>query len=400
MLRALPPIAHFLPPIDGIMDVFDAALACSFGAEVHAPFQSMARSQDLVQPSQDDAALETISDGDACDAVTIDSQSTDCADAPMHAKTPSPSSSLRKRPLSKSAKKDQTPSRVVNADKKCQIKPLRVCDVKEVRCVFIKHLIHGPLPIPLWGVYNVVWDVRDKLQDVSFIRVGTMEHWLQRLISALTRKPARALAKAFVDSFQLTFKDRLNNARLFSDEADDVFSNESPGGVENTCFLARVKKTKLAGIVKLSIGGHSVHCLNHATQALLKLDAGTIEFIASWVAPLVKELAERLGTDGSQPSHALNGGSSEVSSLATKFKFASPPTPNVRDKISWDPKRHAWHVFVRKPKGTFDASDFKVNPDLRGNEYDAEKLAVYRRAVETWNRLDGTTRLRVRTSVV
>ena len=401
MLRVLPPIAHFLPPIDGMMDVFDAALTCSFGAEVNAPaaFQSMARSQDLLHPSQDDAALETISEEEACDAFTIATKSTDCADAPKHAKTPSPSSP-RKRPLSKSAKKDPTSSRVRNADKSCRIKPLGEGDATQLQYVFIKHHTHGRQPIPLWGAYNAVWDVKD-VQDVSFIKVGTREHWLKRLVDSQTKKHAREVAAAFVDSFRLTFNDCLNNARSFTDDVENVLDNELPGGVDNTDSLARFKKTKWAGVVKLDICGHSVHCLNNAAMILLKLDVHTIEFIASWVAPLVKELAEtHVRTGGSKQSLGLDGGSKNVSSLANQFQFASLPTPNVRDKVCWEPTHHAWRVHVQKPKGMFDASDFTVDPGLCGKAYDAAKLTVYRDAVDTWNRLDGTTRARIPTSLV
>ena len=67
---------------------------------------------------------------------------------------------------------------------------------------------------------------------------------------------------------------------------------------------------------------------------------------------------------------------------------------NVRDKVSWNPTAHKWNALLKNAKGK-PSDDFDVDPALDAQAYEKQKVAAYWRAVDTWNRLDLSSRLRI-----
>ena len=67
-------------------------------------------------------------------------------------------------------------------------------------------------------------------------------------------------------------------------------------------------------------------------------------------------------------------------------------TPNIREKILWNPTAHAWIVYIKHPKQPIPADKYAADPNESVEEYEAQNNAAYWRAVEAWNTLDGTKR--------
>ncbi len=122
---------------------------------------------------------------------------------------------------------------------------------------------------------------------------------------------------------------------------------------------------------------------------MFKVDRLTATCIVGWVVPLVSELA-RSQADVESSSDALT---SDTPTKMAAFHFTASPTPNVRGKVTWNPSAHMWALQVGKPKG--QAALSQVDPSLDADQYEREKVAAYSRAIQAWNRIDGTTRHRI-----
>ena len=77
-------------------------------------------------------------------------------------------------------------------------------------------------------------------------------------------------------------------------------------------------------------------------------------------------------------------------------------TPNVRDKVLWDPTNNAWKLLLvekNKPKRASFIDDqgvtLKVPERLTAAEHEIEKKSAYARATRAWNALDASGRWRI-----
>ena len=124
----------------------------------------------------------------------------------------------------------------------------------------------------------------------------------------------------------------------------------------------------------------------------LKIDEATVKFIAGWILPLVRVCAKTKAPSqemlGCSPSTALSQDD------LNGFHLQDGPTPNIRDKVCWNPTAHKWMVLLKHAKGK-PSEDFAVDPAQDAQTYEKQKVVAYWRAVETWNRLDSSNRFRI-----
>ena len=295
-------------------------------------------------------------------------------------------------------------------------------DRVDVPCVFIDEeqgKKKTQVPIPLWGQYTVTWGAYD-FGETKWIVIGNQECWMKRLVDVVQKKPVRQWAKVFKDRFAREFFERLEEARAPTKQMDDILGSsawEKPSPKNRT---ARENESR---VIEIKIDEFTLTCVNTVSRCLMRLDESTQRFIACWVAPLIKEmtpnmpLGELREVDERLPP-LQRGSSSE--SLGDMFTFRMPAncTPNYREKVCWDPPRHAWKVTVKKLVDTHGklleiqivkaASKGKltkeyieyiaVNPTQDVVLYEAEKMAKYWRAIQAWNDKDKSTRHRITTT--
>ena len=198
-----------------------------------------------------------------------------------------------------------------------------------------------------------------------------------QVIDAITQTCVRKAGKLFTHLFRQEFNHCVRTARTSakSSIADSDDECSQPTG---------------AFVLEACMGGHQVRCLNHTARMVLELDAKTEDFIMAWMVPLVRELAHEVGPPATVP--ACPG--PQCSTPEAGFRFSANMTPNIRDKLCWNPLAHAWTVSLVKPKGT-PTESFAVDAALPTEDFEEAKSAAYRRAIETWNRLDGSNRQRI-----
>ena len=403
-----------------MMDAFADALA--FPDEVDVPVvgpKPLTSSQNIATSEQleEDDPFET----EAWDAEAIgDSHSQDDAD-----------NSIVHRPACRIASKKRPPVEPTSSNKKprykesstMKVNSLEGNDLVHVPCVFVDH-DHGKkggilrVPIPLWNQCTVVWGAYD-FGTIPWIVVGTQEMWMKRLVDMVQKKPVRHWAKHFQKRFAREFKDSLREARGPEVALLDLF-DESPVICNNSQSATVTKRLRTdrenSRVIKIKIGEFGLTCVNTHVRCLLRLDSATKRFIASWVAPLMKAMTlelpiEELGETDEAPGSLQRGSSSESLGAAITFKMPENATPNHREKVWWDPPKHAWKVSVKTPVGIpsrvaepgtkstqLCTKYFSVSASHDPKQYEAQKVAEYWLAVQHWNDADKSKRYKIPTT--
>ena len=265
-----------------------------------------------------------------------------------------------------------------------QLIRLEMVDGNAMPCVFVD--TEHTVAVPLWRQYRATWKGTD-FDGSKFIVVGTQETWVPTLLTAVHGRKGclRDMVKTFVDRFRREFLPCLvrgANAHTAESCHLDSSSEDSNDDTQDT-HRHRPKQ-----LVDIMIGGFTLTCINTKRRATLKLDAGTVKFISEWLVPLARQCPAT--TDNS--SEPLPDG--PVAGESPGFQLSVSSTPNIRDKVTWNPTAHSWILFLKHPKGQ-PSDTFAVDHHLTSKEYAKRKDELYWRAVRVWNELDSSKRFRI-----
>ena len=120
------------------------------------------------------------------------------------------------------------------------------------------------------------------------------------------------------------------------------FSDSEP---EDDAGPVRWSADHVAAVIEITMGGFKVTCLNSKRKMALKLDDVTVSFISSWVVPFVKVCA------GCQELRQESLASASVEDQSQGYRQAASKTPNLRDKVVWNPTAHTWKLIFKNQKG-------------------------------------------------
>ena len=146
--------------------------------------------------------------------------------------------------------------------------------------------------------------------------------------------------------------------------------------------------------MEVSVGEHTVACVNTQQRIALLLDDRTKKLIAEHLVDALKNRVQAsTGTDGGSFS----------SPERSNAPFFVPPdcAPTHRDKVVWRPGESCWaiHAKVADGKGGKTRKCWRLLVDraLDGGNYAEERIRVWKQAVEEWNKADlsNATRLKV-----
>jgi hypothetical protein len=371
-----------------MMDIFASALADSVETDTKVDARSTtAPSPDIPQSSETCITIPDDADTDGYsveDPIARGHSTSQAAPSTKRStsKVPSPQSDFpaKKRNRSEGTKPlHLKPVEVGKLDKESGKRE----EWHDLTCIFVKTGKHN-VPVPLWSQYTATWKgVEDK--RATWIVVSSWEWWLMRVIDAVTAKSVRQVGKTFTDYFRKEFLACMASARRPGVHEDPLADDDSSDD--------KTKRPKRSQTfeVQANIGGYSVNCLNHTTRMVLKVDQQTVTFITGWIVPLVRKLAH---SQAMKPSGSESTTEESPTSLAG-FHFQASPTPNIRDKVCWNPSIHAWKLVLHKTKDGKISSNFCVEPNLPADKYEKERIAEYWNAVEAWNRMDGSKRVRI-----
>lgn len=151
-------------------------------------------------------------------------------------------------------------------------------------------------------------------------------------------------------------------------------------------------------VFKVHCGGMPVTILNDGRQMILQLDDDGVRFIQHGM----KELIEKLTMRASDPSTSPV----KIDDLETAcFKF-DDSTPNIFEKVIWDPDRRSWKVtYKSNGKKTITYQDrsgisLGVSDELSEEAFESKKADLYTTAIQTWNDLDKSSRKKITVPLV
>jgi hypothetical protein len=212
------------------------------------------------------------------------------------------------------------------------------------------------------------------------------------LVDAVTKKSVRDVAKTFADHFRKQFQTAMATARKAQNLENPLSDSDSENHVTFPENQVRNYAEVKSAVIEIALGEFTIVSLNSNRKLTLKIDEATVKFIAGWIVPLVRVCAKTKA-----PSQEMLGcGASTALSQddLNGFHLRDGPTPNIRDKVCWNPTAHKWKVLLKHAKGK-PSEDFAVDPAQDAQTYQEQKVVAYWRAVETWNRLDSSNRFRI-----
>ena len=335
-----------------------------------APSQGVARSRDVI-----DLADECVETADATLTADLTKQALIAHGPEIPGKAKG-----TKRASSRKDEDDESPKRQCDSTKQLKFHMIKEVHGHLMPCIQDASFRHH-LPVPLWGQYRATWRETD-LKNTTWILVSSQESWVKGMVNALTNKSVREVASKFHHTFEKMFKTSVTAARK-SRNLSAAFSED-----EDDDRPARFSAENVQSSIDITIGDFTVTCLNSKKRMALKLDEKTVNFITKFVVPFMK---------GCGAKSAKSGESAPPPRLADQsqgYQLAASITPNLRDKVYWNPKAHEWKLTIKNPKGQ-TGEQFVVNAAQPPADYEKEKTVKYWRAVKAWNLLDGSKRHRI-----
>ena len=246
-------------------------------------------------------------------------------------------------------------------------------------CVFVqrqgKKGAAGPDAVPLWPRYTLQWR-GEAIAACHWVIVAPTEYWVKQLIDNTTTAHVRPLARKLCDAFRHVFRKALEHARLQAKTP-----GAPPCGKPKVARASKVRSTT----VEVSLGEHTVACVNTHHKIALLSDDRTKNMIADLLVDLLKERVQAsTGTDGGSLS----------SPDVPNAPFFIPPNraPTHRDKVVWRPGESCWAVRakVADDSGGTKMKSWRLIVDraLDPEKFAEERIRVGKQAVHEWNEAD------------
>jgi hypothetical protein len=367
----------------------------AFGSDVVTDFDSLARktmrnNEEMVIDCDEpdlDAIEEAAMQGVESSAEKQTAAETQVAVRPCSTRGVPPQSNKRKR---LAAQKKQ-PRRAM--DPKLQLKLTAVPDANasEIRCFLVSGKKGGQEAIPLWPQCIVEWRNAD-FGDTTWLTISTQSRWLHLMVNAITPKCVRDVCQYVIVAARSEFSACLTRARSpFKTHNQDESEHEGSDSDSDADMPAALLSS---AALNVEIGGYFVKCINTKRQMLICNDEASVQFIRHWLLPLAhKSIDSTIAKKGPFPEVKL------PKEISGGFHFSANPMPNISGKVTWNPEQHAWRMKAKKPRmkmENFYVVDWKLSSDA----YHNVRSQQYQKAVDAWNKCDGTTRHRIKLNAV
>ena len=280
-------------------------------------------------------------------------------------------------------------------------------DVPKMPCAFMEVKMQGNTTstdqkvLTLWPLYSVNAQLSGQDSKDGWIVIAKTEQWLEDLVRlAVDASHVGKAIQKLLNEMDSRWAEALKRARQrFMKEAKcATHSSDSEAEDRKTVEIESVRlPLRSQATLKAQIGGFNVTVLNLIRPKVLKVDADALIFITEYIVKRVVHLLSvaQAGTEAASSS-------AQPVPLA-KFHFPDSPTPNVRDKVVWDPTKHAWRIIV-KSEHSHKVSDqhkdeqgrtLSVDFSLKREDYFEARIEAYDRAIRAWNALDKSKKDRI-----
>ena len=272
-----------------------------------------------------------------------------------------------------------------------KLTPVQAANGSDIRCIFVPQKKDGLEAIPLWPQFKADWRGA-RLGETTWLSVSTQSRWVYLMVNAITPKCVRDVCQHMFVAARSEFSACVTRARsqtksVIQDESQNVDSDS-----DSDADMQHVHKD--AAALNVDIGGYTVKCINTKRQILISVDDASVKFIRHWLLPLAQK-SVLSAVEKKSPLAVAK----PLTEAVVGFQFSANPMPNLSGKVTWNPANHAWRVKANKPCMKIEGS-FEVDKFLSADAYHKVKSLEYRKAVDAWNKCDGSKRHRIKVATV
>ena len=235
------------------------------------------------------------------------------------------------------------------------------------------------------------------------MKLSLQEDWLQsllRLKDGRSRKVGSQLNAALVELWRDAIQSgrseirKGGHAESSSDEEQERVDEEDSSEEELEKMLALKQVSfKNRKTLEVRIKTFAITVLNCLRPKMLLVNQQALLFIQNHLIESLRLLCvvSRCSAAPSQQS---------ITCASAKFSFPPLRTPNIRGKVSWDPRKQGWKVDIKSANIMLPPMQDKDGQTLcvegcKGAVFQEKKKDAYMRAILTWNTLDRSTRARI-----
>ena len=347
-------------------------------------------------------------------AQSLASSSRDSLQAPARSQQISGSQPTKKCRSRAPAKETSQPAK--KRYRSCQSKanqaltrtPLAEDSTRKINCIFVipcktsssdeeqkkGRRKQGSICVPLWPQYSLTATFPG-LEGASWLVLSERQEWLLALVSALRPRNARGTAcgtqkykmadevcKVWCGHFGEALKVKKDELETSLEKKAEDECKRPPRG-QNLGFA------HIACMDVVPPGATTpITMLNVPRPITLMVNESLVQFVQKVIAPNVSVLA---------PSQQAV----KIEATPAPYTFEKEDMPNIQGKVVWVPKMHGWKVGVRKPRlmiseyNDCTGQTLIIDTSLSPEEFEERKGEAYLRAIDTWNKVDGTNRARI-----
>ena len=274
--------------------------------------------------------------------------------------------------------------------------------------------------VALWPQFTAEWKGA-KLGDKTWIVFSSQSRWLERLIKVAAPSKVRYTLKCVYRMVRQEFdaeltnkrkeekekevrakeelmvtsmlKDLKNDSESSSDSEDDETFADKAAKAQSYQWRSREAQTP---VLEINISGYPVTCMNFRRQCVFACDFNLVNFIRNWLFPFCEKVGANMLRESRMPKSLTQDNSEQNDSQSSADWTSKKDAANISSKVLWARNHHGWVVLAKKvAKNTTFTNVFRVDPELRGEDFEKERTAQERLAIEEWNKHDGTRRVRI-----
>ena len=246
----------------------------------------------------------------------------------------------------------------------------------------------------MWPQYSVRTGIQE-LDDASWLLLSERQEWILALVSALRPRTARGTAWGtqkykMADEVCKVWCGHFGEAlKVKKDELEASLEKKAEGECKRQPRGQNLRFGNIACIDVVPPGATTpITMLNVPRPITLMVNESLVQFVQKVIAPNVSVLA---------PSQQAV----RTAAKPAQFSFGPEDMPNIPGKVVWVPCKRGWKVSVKKPRQ--DVDEYKdcqgqtliIDSSLSPEEFEESKGEAYLRAIDTWNKIDGSTSARI-----
>jgi hypothetical protein len=290
--------------------------------------------------------------------------------------------------------------RKFDASKSLNLTPIPEKDGSNIKTVFVP-VKNSFLALPLWPQFVAAWRGAN-FGKRTWVVLSSQSKWFSQMILTAIPKAKRETVTSMFhlakNEFSLSLSKQRsvvrnlkstagNVDRLLAEDGDD--SSESSDDGEDR-FKHRVSDDTQS-MVHLTIGEHTVECMNTQKQIVLSVNDDTVAFIRHWLLPLALKYATDVRPIMNMVRTKSQSSFEQTDSQTSEESKAKNLVPKWQHKVIWCPSKMAWLVKAKNvAKNIKHVKEFPVDTALRGTDFCQVRASQFRLAVAEWNNSDGS----------